>query len=326
MLFRSTSPYHLAAMMHVAAGIVALLLSLAPAPAVDVSTADRDARAAIRRLVVKAASGQQADAHVDGSARAAVDRWIEANRASIRGVGPGPLTAQPWGHCTYRRAAGDKPATLYLHVFDWHASGKLAVYGLAGGVARAFLLADPAAMPLPVTPTGRDLIISVPKRMPDAIDTVVALELDGEPKVTPLSVKPGGDGKIVLHARDAIVYGRTLRYEPEPHKNTLGYWTDAADWAKWELEIPAPGRYAVEILQGCGKGHGGSIVEFRAAGQALPVIVQDTGHFQNFVTRHIGEVTFDRPGRHTLEVRPTKKAGVAVMDLRQVTLTPTAGR
>jgi hypothetical protein len=90
----------------------------------------------------------------------------------------------------------------------------------------------------------------------------------------------------------------------------------------WEFDVKAPGAYAVDILQGCGKGSGGSTVDFATAGQTLTVTVQDTGGFQNFVTRRIGRVTFDKPGRQTLTVKPTRKPGLAVMDLRQVTLTP----
>ena len=55
--------------------------------------------------------------------------------------------------------------------------------------------------------------------------------------------------------------------------------------------------------------------------QSLKFTVQDTGHFQNFVSRQIGEVQLPA-GRFTLSVKPQTKPGVAVMDLRQVTLKP----
>jgi hypothetical protein len=113
-----------------------------------------------------------------------------------------------------------------------------------------------------------------------------------------------------------------LRYEPLPHKNTLGFWTRADDWASWEFTLTAPGTFAVEVLQGCGKGQGGSEVVLSVGEQALPFTVEDTGHFQNFKARPIGTVTLDKPGRYTLTVKPKKKAAAAVMDLRTVTLRP----
>ncbi|HXG47678.1 MAG TPA: N-acetylgalactosamine 6-sulfate sulfatase (GALNS), partial [Methylomirabilota bacterium] len=79
--------------------------------------------------------------------------------------------------------------------------------------------------------------------------------------------------------------------------------------------------FAVEILQGCGRGSGGSEVELAVAGQSLRFVVEETGHFQNFIPREIGRVTIPRAGRHTLTVTPKTKPGPAVMDLRQVKLT-----
>lgn len=130
------------------------------------------------------------------------------------------------------------------------------------------------------------------------------------------------DGTITLPARTAEVHGVQLRYEPAPHKNTLGFWTRADDWAGWEFTVQKPGAFTLEVLQGCGKGEGGSEVELAVAGQALRLVVEDTGHFQNFKPRALGTVTLDKPGRYTLTVKARMKAGVAVMDLRAVTLRP----
>jgi arylsulfatase A len=130
------------------------------------------------------------------------------------------------------------------------------------------------------------------------------------------------DGIITLPARTAEVHGLQLRFEPMPHKNTLGYWTRAEDWASWEFTVTTPGKFAVEVLQGCGKGQGGSEVQVKLGEQNLSFTVEDTGHFQNFKPRDIGALTLPKAGRYTLEVRPTKKAAAAVMDLRQVTLKP----
>ena len=130
------------------------------------------------------------------------------------------------------------------------------------------------------------------------------------------------DGSITLPAKTAEVHGIMLRYEPLPHKNTLGFWTQPADWAGWEFTVTKPGRFIVEPLQGCGVGQGGSEVEFSVAGQALKMTVEDTGHFQNFKPRQIGEVNLDKSGHYTLTVKPKTKAKAAVMDLRQVRLVP----
>jgi hypothetical protein len=95
------------------------------------------------------------------------------------------------------------------------------------------------------------------------------------------------------------------------------------DWAAWEFEVKTPGTFDVEVLVGCGNGHGGSDVNVVVGAQTLAFQVEETGGFQNFVPRKIGQVTIDKPGRQTLEIRPQKKPGGAVMDVRQVKLVPT---
>jgi arylsulfatase A-like enzyme len=132
----------------------------------------------------------------------------------------------------------------------------------------------------------------------------------------------GKDGTVTLPARTADVHGIQLRYEPLPHKNTLGFWTRADDWASWEFTVTKPGKFVVEMLQGCGKGQGGSEVELAVGEAVLKFAVEDTGGFQNFKAREVGTVTIDKPGRHTLTLKPKRKAADAVMDVRSVTLKP----
>ena len=139
------------------------------------------------------------------------------------------------------------------------------------------------------------------------------------PAVTPAK------GDIRLHARDARVHGEKLRYEPQPNKDVLGFWTKPTDWAEWEFDVPTTGRYEVEIQQGCGSGSGGAEVAIELRGEhdvtTLTFTVQDTGHFQHQILRVIGEASLEA-GRHTLAVKPRTKPGAAVMDLRRIVLRP----
>jgi arylsulfatase A-like enzyme len=128
------------------------------------------------------------------------------------------------------------------------------------------------------------------------------------------------DGNVHLMAKTARVFGTQLRYEPLPHKNTLGYWIEVDDYATWEFTVSKAGEFKVNVLQGCGKGQGGSQVELRVADQTLEFTVEDTGHFQNFVEREVGSIRIKEPGRYTLVVKPLQKAAQAVMDLRAVSI------
>ena len=135
-------------------------------------------------------------------------------------------------------------------------------------------------------------------------------------------VQQADDGILLLHARSVTIHGNMVRYEPNPHKNTVGFWTKKEDWVSWDFVVTHPGKFDMLPLQGCGKGSGGALVDFSIDGeQTLEMTVQETGGFQNFLERNIGTVELPA-GSHTLEVKPQTKPGNAVMDLRQVTLKP----
>jgi hypothetical protein len=65
-------------------------------------------------------------------------------------------------------------------------------------------------------------------------------------------------------------------------------------------------------------------VAVELADQRLTFAVEDTGHFQNFKDRAVGNVDIAAPGVFTLTLRPVTKAAKAVMDVREVRLIPVA--
>ncbi|HEX7898898.1 MAG TPA: sulfatase-like hydrolase/transferase [Planctomycetota bacterium] len=160
--------------------------------------------------------------------------------------------------------------------------------------------------------------VDVSRLAPDKSSSAMAEALDAWRKGMN---KPGpaGGGALILHARDAKVTGAKLQYEAPPHKDTLGYWVNPADTAEWSFDVPKAGAYAVEVLQGCGKGCGGSEVELAFGATSLTFKVEETGHFQRFVPRTVGTVTLEK-GPATLKLSAKSKPGPAVMDLRRVTL------
>ena len=174
---------------------------------------------------------------------------------------------------------------------------------------------------------GQNLIESKPdvaKRLAEKLDywrkSVEAKMPTPNPDYVPNP--QAANGTITLPARTAEVHGVMLRFEPLPHKNTLGYWVNEKDWASWEFTVTKPGTFDVEVLQGCGAGQGGSSVDVIVGEQKMNFTVEDTGGFQAFKPRVIGQVKVEMAGRYTLEIRPVKKAKAAVMDVRQVMLKP----
>ena len=187
---------------------------------------------------------------------------------------------------------------------------------------RIFLKSDATKDQLQFKPEVSDWLITLPDSA--KTPTTIVIQTVGPPRLLnqPFVTEPNRKGEFVLPAHHAVVHGKLLRYEPQPHKNTVGYWANEMDWCEWQIEAKQPGKYEVRILQGCGKGHGGSAVQITLGESELTFIVEDTGHFQNFKKRDLGTLEIKAPGQQSLKVVPLSKAKGAVMDVRQIRLVP----
>jgi alpha-L-fucosidase len=112
----------------------------------------------------------------------AMGAWMKVNGDSIYGTSASPLEKLAWGRCTQKQLDGGK-TRLYLHVFDWPKDGKLAVSGLKNKATSAYLLSDAAKAKLPLEQKDGTVTISLPSKAVDPIDTVVVLDIEGQPQV-----------------------------------------------------------------------------------------------------------------------------------------------
>ncbi len=159
------------------------------------------------------------------------------------------------------------------------------------------------------------------------------LRLGGGARLLALTLRPTTEGEspskaniegaVVLKAKDATVLGTLLRYESAPEKNTLGFWTQDTDRAYWDFKAAEAGPHEVWVLQGCGAGEGGSVVDIAVGREKLSFEVESTGGFQQFKDRKVGTIQIKKAKKtFTLVVSSSKKVGKAVMDLRQIRLVP----
>lgn len=158
----------------------------------------------------------------------------------------------------------------------------------------------------------------------------IEMQLDATPLLISecQAIQATGDGSLFLPAHLAETTGDKIRYEPQTIKNTVGYWAGMQNHASWKLNIAKPGKFNVEILQGCGAGNGGSTAEitlkkFASKGEPAAQVefeVLETGHFQNFVWRHLGEINVTEAGQYHLNISPKNIKRGALMDVRAVHL------
>jgi alpha-L-fucosidase len=243
-----------------------------------------------------------------------IGRWMEVNGESLYGTSASPFKRLTWGRCT------QKPGTLYLHVFDWPDDGKLLVPALQNEVRRAYLLADRSKTKLTATKDGNNVIIDLPDDAPTAYDSVVVLEIEGEPVVTQADVPQAADRTITLLARDADTHGERIRYESGGGKDNIGFWTDPEDWVSWVCRVYAPGKFTVQVQYAC-TAPGGSGYAIEVGGQTLEAKTAATGSWTRFQSHGLGTVDLSED-RHILTVKAKDLNGEGVMNLRSVILKP----
>jgi len=128
---------------------------------------------------------------------------------------------------------------------------------------------------------------------------------------------------IDLPAEAARIHGTQARFMVLQGIGSICYWTDAADWVDWTVDLPHPGRYFVVLRYSCQAGSEGSTFEVTIADQRLEArIGQDTGTWYDHRSMTLGEIALSESGRLDLTVRPTAKPGQAVMNLAWLRLVP----
>lgn len=214
------------------------------------------------------------------------------------------------------------PQGLKLEISQLQQKEKLLIPRMNNRIKSVYFTQDVDKKPLDLKPGVNEWEIRLPAKNKLTFPTSVVVEFKEPPylPVKPRVIQENQKKQIILDAKDAIVHGEMLRFEPQPHKNTVGYWVKEKDWCEWKLKSNAPGVFDVYILQGCGKGQGGSKVELSVNESKLNFTVEDTGHFQNFKERHIGKLTISKTGVYSLQLKPQQKTKNAIMDVRQIRL------
>lgn len=135
----------------------------------------------------------------------------------------------------------------------------------------------------------------------------------------PAVVRAGTDGTLTLQATACEVYGGDITFEAQ--FQNLGYWHGRDDCAVWTVDLAAPGSFTVELDFACATGAGGNACVLEGAAAPLQVTVPDTGGWDRYQRLALGAI--DLPAGHTrLTLRPAGELRGALMDLREVRLTP----
>jgi hypothetical protein len=206
-------------------------------------------------------------------------------------------------------------------------------------VKRAYLLADSGGS-LDFSREEGKLSVRLPGKPVDENDTVVVLEVAGNPEVDPPVVVQIGNSPIKLEYVTAVTAGKTVKRHTGFWLSGGGYhisgWDDPQDSVTWWVRIDQPRRYQVWITYSAQKEWGGGKYRVSVGSASLEATVFDTDssileycfvlhpcqpgyHYQTF---NIGSVDLSEAGQYKFTIRPASTVGHDLMYLKSIELAP----
>ena len=247
-----------------------------------------------------------------------VGQWVHAHEAAIHGADPTPFGPLAWGECTTR---GN---TLFLHVFQWPADGRLIVPGLKTKVEMARL----GAAKLAVKASAGNVIITLPASRPGTLIPVVALELAGPAEASRDQFVLNGcrqtleTGVAKLQGCELKAVNWMEKFGDWKHAECLAGWRGAESTARWRFRTVERGSFYLDVEYTCPAEDDYSEwrVHCGATDVTFPLI--DTGErpkraafggaLPRFRTYRVGVIDFPKPGIQRLTFSPTGPEGKGI--------------
>jgi hypothetical protein len=218
---------------------------------------------------------------------------------------------QTWGESTRK---GD---TLFLHVFNWPADGRLVVGGLKSDVKSAALLAGGAALKVTRLNTT-DISIAVPATAPDKVDSVVVLQCQGEPQADAARLLQPEFSSEVLRAFDGELHGKGLKYGPgKKTDDVVMNWTKPEESISWPVRLEKPAAYEVFANYTAPADSAGGKFAVSLGDKKLSAEVKAGSD----VNLSLGQVTL-APGKFDIKISADTIAGGELLRLRRLELKP----
>lgn len=241
-----------------------------------------------------------------------IGAWMGKNGESIYRTAAGHLPLQNWGVCTRK---GNK---LYLHVFNWPGEGKLFVGGLKSNPSKIYLLPN-AKQLTALRINDNDLVIDIPSKAPDTMNTVIVLDFKENPQTDSIPFIAPGILETRLLAFDATQHGQGFSYgDGKTDRFYVENWKSKDQWLSWKFRTSVNGMYSVSIKYIATEGSGGAF-ELKVGPNTIVVNVQDKGQATKPITDWLDNIQLEK-GIHELIIKPVSIDKAELMKLLEVQL------
>ncbi len=246
----------------------------------------------------------------------AVGAWMDKNNEAIYGTEASPCGKPDWGYITMKKNGNS--AVLYLHVFEWPKDGNLVV-PLKNKPQKAYLLTNKRKS-FKTKTSEKGIVISLTGDAPDAINSVVVLNLGDAPNAIP--PKPFGQNKdgvvafINEKAQFQNLQGPGAGYQSS--KDCVAYWKSETAKVYWTFVVETPGTFNLSAETA---GENTSEFTVSLAENSKRVKIPASGNYDIFKTLDMGKFVIDKAGSYTISFMPVAEKWNPV-NMKNVVLSP----
>jgi alpha-L-fucosidase len=247
-----------------------------------------------------------------------IGAWMDRNKESIYGTRGSSLPLQSWGVSTVK---GNK---LYLHVFNWPSDGKLYVGGLKSSFSKIYLLTDPKKQFTFSKPNADDVMINLPKKAFDTVNTVLVIDL-----------KNGLQADSVRYVSTNIPVTRLLAYDATQQGSGFSFgdgkkdryyvegWKSKDQNLAWNFRTSFPSDFRLLIKYVAPVETAGGRYAFALDENYTQQYVATDKKGTTVITKDLGSVSLTH-GIHHLKISPLSFGKSELMKLLEVQLIPVA--
>lgn len=243
-----------------------------------------------------------------------IGTWMNVYGQSIYGTTASVLPMQNWGVTTQKK---DK---IYLHVFNWPANGKLQLGGIKSDITGAYLMGDTKKKILPLQRiNATDVVISVPVKAPDSINSVIVLEMKMPVITDSVYYMAPGVAVTRLLAFDGKYHGKSFGFgDGKTNKYYAENWKSAEQWIGWKARTASTAKYKVVAMYIADE-HAGGKYQVKLDNTILDGTVMPTAKSGAVTTQELGVITLEK-GVHNIDIKALNITGTELMKLLELQL------
>lgn len=240
--------------------------------------------------------------------------WINKNKESIFNTTPSNLPVQSWGITT------QNANKIYLHVFAWPKDGRLIVGGLKNAISKVYLLND-LEKPLQQTRiTEEDVLIKIPLKVQDPVNSVVVIEIEDTPLVADSTRLLSSSTNNRLLAFDAQLIGEGFKYgDGKANRFYVEGWKSTQQEIRWPVRALKPTKFKAVIKYTAEQV--GNNFELKINDKERTARTKKNLPNKSYALEELGEVVLDKQSTKII-VRSNNIKGDELMKLFEIQLIP----